>query len=78
MCHHFLKQSGGEGTIITISSGSAGSLFPNMSSYISSKLAQMKLMEFIHIGKNRFVLTRSHGIICSRVVAKACLPCALG
>ncbi len=50
MCHYFLKQAGGVGTIITVSSGAAGSTFANMSSYISSKLAQVKLMEFIHAG----------------------------
>ncbi len=51
MCHYFLGQAGGEGTIITVGSGAAGSTFPNMSSYISSKLAQIKFMEFIHVGK---------------------------
>lgn len=51
MCHFFLQQANGEGTIIGVGSGAAGSLFPNMSSYISSKLAQMKFMEILHIGK---------------------------
>lgn len=52
MSYHFLKQAGGSGTLInTVSSGSAGSTFPNMSSYTSSKLAQIKLMEFIHVSE---------------------------
>lgn len=52
MSHHFLRQAGGNGTLITVSSGSAGSTFPNMSSYISSKLAQMKFMDFVHVGES--------------------------
>lgn len=50
MTHHFLKQQGSEpsGTIITLSTGAAGMSMPSMSSYISSKLAQTRIMEIIH------------------------------
>jgi short-subunit dehydrogenase len=40
MIHSFLAQAEGKGSVITVSSGAANSQFPNMSSYISSKLAQ--------------------------------------
>ncbi|KAI5917920.1 hypothetical protein F4810DRAFT_629428 [Camillea tinctor] len=49
MCYYFLKQAQENDTIITVGSGAAESLFPNMSSYVSSKLAQIKLMEYIHV-----------------------------
>lgn len=55
MCHYFLKQVEAKGTIIFVGSGTIGSIFPNMSSYTSSKLAQTKLMEFLHVG----MMTRS-------------------
>ncbi|KAI0811399.1 NAD(P)-binding protein [Xylaria sp. FL0064] len=77
MCHYFLKQSSGGGTIITISSGSAGSLFPNMSSYISSKLAQIKFMEFIHIEHPGVrVFTLLPGLLKTQMTAKDYLPFA--
>lgn len=50
MCHYFLRQANGKGSIITIGSGAAGNCYPNMSSYASSKLAQTKLMQFVHAG----------------------------
>ncbi|KAJ4420371.1 hypothetical protein N0V82_004360 [Gnomoniopsis sp. IMI 355080] len=36
------------GTVITLSTGAAGMSLPNMSSYISSKLAQTRIMEIFH------------------------------
>lgn len=50
MTHHFLKQQGSKpsGTIITLSTGAAGMSMPSMSSYISSKLAQTRIMEIVH------------------------------
>lgn len=50
MIHHFLRQQGSQpsGTVITLSMGAAGMLLPSMSSYISSKLAQTRIMEFLH------------------------------
>lgn len=52
MIHHFLKQSSGskqpDGTIITLSTGAAGMSLPSMSSYISSKGAQTRIMEIVH------------------------------
>ena len=47
--HFFLKQSQ-EGTIISVTTGTLGSVFPNFASYIPSKLAQTKVMEFLHGG----------------------------
>ncbi|KAF2194086.1 NAD(P)-binding protein [Zopfia rhizophila CBS 207.26] len=78
MCHYFLKQAiNGHGTIITVSSGAAGSLFPNMSSYISSKLAQTKLMEFLHIEHpNIRAFTLLPGLLNTAMTAEAYLPYA--
>ncbi|KAI1394295.1 NAD(P)-binding protein [Hypoxylon trugodes] len=77
MSHYFLKQANGKGTIITVSSGSAGSTFPNMSSYASSKLAQTKVMEFIHVenpGIRTFTLLP--GLLKTSMTAKQYLPFA--
>ena len=55
MIHHFLAQKKSEAavsfppdTIITLSTGAAGMSLPSMSSYISSKLAQTRIMEILH------------------------------
>ncbi|KAI0903951.1 NAD(P)-binding protein [Ustulina deusta] len=77
MCHYFLGQAGGEGTIITVGSGAAGSTFPNMSSYISSKLAQIKFMEFIHVEHPGVrVFTLLPGLLKTEMTAKEYLPFA--
>jgi NADP-dependent 3-hydroxy acid dehydrogenase YdfG len=50
--HHFLKQApDGNGTVITLSTGTLGDIYPDFGSYIPSKLAQTKFMEFLHEGK---------------------------
>ncbi|KAJ4336213.1 hypothetical protein N0V95_008664, partial [Ascochyta clinopodiicola] len=47
--HHFLAQSPSpSGTVITLSTGTLGDIYPNFSSYIPSKLAATKVMEFLH------------------------------
>jgi NAD(P)-dependent dehydrogenase (short-subunit alcohol dehydrogenase family) len=47
--HHFLAQApGGKGTVISVSTGTLGDMYPDFSSYIPSKLAQTKFMEFLH------------------------------
>ncbi|KAJ8124648.1 hypothetical protein O1611_g8993 [Lasiodiplodia mahajangana] len=77
MCLYFLKQSGGKGTIITISSGAAGGLVPNMSSYIPSKLAQMKFMEFIHLENPGVrVFTLLPGLLKTQMLPKMYFPFA--
>jgi hypothetical protein len=37
--------------VITLSTGTLGDIYPNFGSYIPSKLAQTKFMEFLHEGK---------------------------
>lgn len=77
MIHSFLGQAEGKGSVITVSSGAAGSQFPNMSSYISSKLAQTKLMEFVHVENpdiRAFVLLP--GLLKTAMTAEAYLPYA--
>lgn len=47
--HHFLAQApDGKGTVISVSTGTLGDMYPDFSSYIPSKLAQTKFMEFLH------------------------------
>jgi hypothetical protein len=47
--HHFLAQApDGQGTVISLSTGTLGDMYPNFSSYIPSKLAQNEFMEFLH------------------------------
>lgn len=57
MCHYFIKATGGKGTIINLVSLAAAFLIPGMSSYATSKLAVIKLGEFLDLGnfpKNPF------------------------
>lgn len=50
--HHFLKQvPNGKGTVLTITTNVLGECIAGLSSYTSSKLAQVKFMEFLHAGK---------------------------
>lgn len=52
--HQFLKQSlNDNGTIITITTNVLGECSPGFSSYTSSKLAQVKFMEFLHAEQPR-------------------------
>ncbi|KAI0197697.1 NAD(P)-binding protein [Astrocystis sublimbata] len=77
MCHYFLKQANDEGTIIGVSSGAAGSNLPNMSSYASSKLAQIKFMEIIHVEHVGIrVFTVFPGLLKTAMTAKDYLPFA--
>lgn len=54
MTHYFLNQERSDataspsGTVITLSTGAAGMSMPSMSSYISSKLSQTRIMEILH------------------------------
>ena len=50
MCHYFIKATGGQGTIINLVSLAAAFLIPGMSSYATSKLAAIKLGEFLDLG----------------------------
>ena len=52
MCHYFIKATGGKGTIINAVSLGASFLFPGMSSYSISKLAMIKLGEFLDLGRD--------------------------
>lgn len=47
----FIRSFGGEGTIINLVSLAAVTAFPGMSSYASSKLAQIKLGQAIGLGQ---------------------------
>ncbi|KAI1174694.1 NAD(P)-binding protein [Nemania sp. FL0916] len=77
MSHFFVGQAGGKGTIINIGTGAAGSSFPNMSSYISSKLAQIKMMEILHIEHPGIrVFTLFPGLLKTAMTAKDFLPFA--
>ncbi|KAI0868117.1 NAD(P)-binding protein [Hypoxylon argillaceum] len=48
MTHHFLAQSGGVGTIISMSSCAIGSAFAGLAGYTASKLAFACIMENLH------------------------------
>jgi NAD(P)-dependent dehydrogenase (short-subunit alcohol dehydrogenase family) len=49
MIHHFLNQPGFTGgTVIGVTTGILGETYPNFSSYIPSKLAAAKYMEYLH------------------------------
>ena len=48
----FLKHGGGKGTFISVGTGAAGITVPGMSGYSTSKLAEQKVIEFIHVGKS--------------------------
>ncbi|KAI1452829.1 NAD(P)-binding protein [Annulohypoxylon moriforme] len=77
LCHYFLKQADGTGTFIFVGTGCVRSIFPNMSSYITSKLAQTKLMEFVHAehpGIRTFTLLP--GLLKTAMTAKDFLPFA--
>lgn len=51
--HHFLKQApDGKGTVLTVTTNVLGEHLPGFSSYIPSKLAQVKFMEFLHVGRS--------------------------
>lgn len=51
MCHYFIKATEGKGTIINVVTLGAATLLPGFSSYGSSKLAAIKLSEFLDFGK---------------------------
>ena len=55
MCHYFIKATGGKGTIINAVSLGASFLFPGMSSYSISKLAMIKLGEYLDLGERHYV-----------------------
>ncbi|KAJ4339098.1 hypothetical protein N0V87_003533 [Didymella glomerata] len=49
MIHHFLNQPGFTGgTVIGVTTGILGETYPNFASYIPSKLAAAKYMEYLH------------------------------
>ncbi|KAF2872422.1 hypothetical protein BDV95DRAFT_569698 [Massariosphaeria phaeospora] len=79
MCHHFVKQAQGKNsTVITVGTGAAATIFPNMSSYTCSKLAQAKLMEFLHAEHPQIrSFTLLPGLLKTAMTAKAYLPYAL-
>lgn len=51
MSHYFIKQGGGKGTLIIVSSVAVHMGITHWSSYASSKLAQQKLVELMQLGK---------------------------
>lgn len=51
--HHFNKVAGGKGTFINLVTVGASFLAPGVSSYSSSKLAAIKLGEFLDLGRRR-------------------------
>ncbi|KAI2466454.1 NAD(P)-binding protein [Annulohypoxylon bovei var. microspora] len=77
MCHYFLKQAEGTGSIIFVGTGAVGSTYLNVSSYISSKLAQTKLMEFVHAEHpNIRTFTLLPGLLKTDMTAEVFLPFA--
>ena len=54
MIHHFIKQFNGAeptGTVIVLSSIAAGFLMPGVSAYSISKLVDLRLVEYLDVGK---------------------------
>jgi NAD(P)-dependent dehydrogenase (short-subunit alcohol dehydrogenase family) len=51
MAHHFIQATNGTGTIINFISLAAALIVPGLSSYSISKLAAIRLGEYIHAGK---------------------------
>ena len=54
MIHHFIKQFNGAeptGTVIVLSSIAAGFLMPGVSAYSISKLVDVRLVEYLDVGK---------------------------
>lgn len=79
MIHHFLKQQGSNptGTVITLSTGAAGMSLPSMSSYISSKLAQTRIMEIVQAEQPEVrCFTLLPGLLKTAMTAEAFLPFA--
>jgi NAD(P)-dependent dehydrogenase (short-subunit alcohol dehydrogenase family) len=83
MIHHFLAQKQADtipslpGTIITLSTGAAGMPIPSMSSYISSKLAQTRIMEILHVEQpNIRSFTLLPGLLKTAMTADAFKPFA--
>ncbi|PSN64877.1 NAD(P)-binding protein [Corynespora cassiicola Philippines] len=76
--HFFLKQApSGEGTVISVSSGTMGDVYPNFASYIPSKLAQTKFMEFLHAEQpNTRVFTIFPGLVATEMPPKIYLSYA--
>ncbi|KAI1370081.1 NAD(P)-binding protein [Hypoxylon crocopeplum] len=48
MTHHFLVQADGAGTVISMTTGAIGTVFPGMGGYTASKLALVRIMENLH------------------------------
>ncbi|XXG95758.1 hypothetical protein Hte_002029 [Hypoxylon texense] len=48
MTHHFLAQADGAGTVISMTTGAIGTVFPGMAGYTASKLALVRIMENLH------------------------------
>ncbi|KAI1819400.1 hypothetical protein F4861DRAFT_139459 [Xylaria intraflava] len=49
MTHHFLAQAGGDGTVVSMTTGAIGGVFPGMGGYTASKLALVRVMENLHV-----------------------------
>lgn len=49
MTHHFLAQADGVGTIVSMTTGAIGTVFPGMAGYTASKLAFVRIMENLHV-----------------------------
>jgi NAD(P)-dependent dehydrogenase (short-subunit alcohol dehydrogenase family) len=48
MTHHFLAQANGVGTVVSMTTGAIGAVFPGMAGYTASKLAFVRIMENLH------------------------------
>ncbi|KAI1456431.1 NAD(P)-binding protein [Annulohypoxylon moriforme] len=48
MTHHFLAQADGAGTVVSMTTGAIGNVFPSMAGYTASKLAFVRIMENLH------------------------------
>ncbi|KAK8132107.1 hypothetical protein PG999_000280 [Apiospora kogelbergensis] len=46
--HHFLAQADGAGTVVSMTTGAIGNVFPGMAGYTASKLAFVRIMENLH------------------------------
>jgi NAD(P)-dependent dehydrogenase (short-subunit alcohol dehydrogenase family) len=47
--HHFLAQTDGVGTVVSLTTGAIGQVFPGMAGYTASKLAFVRIMENLHV-----------------------------
>jgi len=77
MTHHFLAQANGVGTVISMTTGAIGSVFPGMAGYTASKLAFTRLMENLHAEQSGIrVFMLIPGIVMTEMTVDALKPYA--